>query len=96
MALAGYAVELLFGALGIIPTDRNVAAITEGPSLSYTAVLNAVFLVVAAVLVWRFLRTGGPAMLRMMNKPEGDMSGTHGYADHDHGGMAGRGEHTSG
>jgi len=23
----------------------------------------------AAVLVWRFLRTGGPDMLRMMNRP---------------------------
>jgi hypothetical protein len=23
----------------------------------------------AALLVWRFLKTGGPEMLRMMNKP---------------------------
>jgi uncharacterized protein len=23
----------------------------------------------AGLLVWRFLRTGGPAMLRMMNRP---------------------------
>jgi hypothetical protein len=30
-------------------------------------ILNIVFLVLAAVLIARFLRTGGPAMLRMMN-----------------------------
>jgi hypothetical protein len=41
-------------------------------------VLNIVFLVVAAVLVVRFLRTGGPAMLRMMNTPEEEL------AQHDH------------
>ncbi len=30
MAAAGYVVEFLFQALGIIPQDRHVAAITEG------------------------------------------------------------------
>src|SRR5262249_18627673 len=37
MALAGYLVELLFGALGIIPTNRTVSAIAEGPTLNYTS-----------------------------------------------------------
>jgi hypothetical protein len=32
---------------------------------------------VAVVLVVRFLRTGGPAMLRMMNVPEGAMEHAH-------------------
>jgi uncharacterized membrane protein YraQ (UPF0718 family) len=67
MAAAGYVVEVLFGALGIVPTQRDIAVFTTGPSLNYTTVLNVLFLVLAAVLVWRFLRTGGPAMLRMMN-----------------------------
>ena len=71
MAAAGYVIEVVFGALGIIPTDRNVARITEGISFNYTTVLNVVFLVLATVLVWRFLRTGGPAMLRMMSTPAG-------------------------
>ncbi len=75
MAAAGYFIELLFGALGIIPTDRTVAAISEGPSLNYTAVLNVTFLVLALLLVIRFLRTGGPAMLRMMNAPASEMDG---------------------
>jgi uncharacterized membrane protein YraQ (UPF0718 family) len=70
MAGAGYVIELLFGALGIIPTNRNVTAIGQAPGLNYTSALNLVFLVMAAMLVVRFLRTGGPAMLRMMNVPE--------------------------
>jgi uncharacterized membrane protein YraQ (UPF0718 family) len=73
MAAAGYFIELLFGALGIIPTNRTVSAIAEGPHLNYTAVLNIIFLILAVVLVVRFLRTGGPAMLRMMNQPESTM-----------------------
>ena len=48
MAAAGYVVEIVFGALGIIPTDRAVSVITAGPSLNYTSVLNVIFLVVAA------------------------------------------------
>jgi hypothetical protein len=35
---------------------------------NYTTVLNIIFLAVAAVLVWRFLSTGGLPMLRAMNK----------------------------
>jgi uncharacterized protein len=79
MALAGYLVEALFGALGIIPTNRNVAAISEGPTWNYTTALNIVFLAIAAVLVVRFLRTGGVMMLRMMNSSE-DV----GAMDHEH------------
>jgi uncharacterized membrane protein YraQ (UPF0718 family) len=85
MAAAGYIVEIVFGALGIIPTNRTVGAIGTGPSWNYTAVLNIIFLTIAAALVVRFLRTGGPAMLRMMNTPEDEM------AHHDHG-MAGMGD----
>ncbi len=74
MAIAGYIVEILFEALGIIPQNRNVVAIREGIQWNYTTVLNIIFLVVAAVLVIRFIRTGGPAMLRMMNKSAHDTS----------------------
>jgi hypothetical protein len=59
-------VEFLFGVLGITPAQRYLLAFTEGPSLNYTSVLNVVFLVLAAVLVWCFFRTGGRDMLRMM------------------------------
>ena len=70
MVAAGYVVEFLFAALGIIPENRNVAAITEGLQWNYTTGLNIIFLVLAAVLVIRFIRTGGISMLRMMNMSE--------------------------
>src|SRR2546428_5345423 len=78
MAAAGYSVEFLFQALGIIPQDHHVAAITEGVQWNYTSILNIVFLLLAAILVIRFIRTGGIPMLRMMNTPEQEMSHHHG------------------
>jgi uncharacterized membrane protein YraQ (UPF0718 family) len=74
MAAAGYIVEFLFEALGIIPQDRNVVAFTEGVHWNYTSILNIIFLILAAILVIRFIRTGGLPMLRMMNTPEKGMS----------------------
>jgi hypothetical protein len=38
-----------------------------GDALSFG--LNLLFLALAALLVWRFVRTGGLPMLRMMTKP---------------------------
>ncbi len=74
MVAAGYVVEFLFEALGIIPTNRNVVTITQGVQWNYTSILNIIFLVLAAILVIRFIRTGGLPMLRMMSKPEHDMA----------------------
>ena len=74
MAAVGYIVEFLFEALGLIPSDRNVVIITEGIQWNYTSILNIVFLVLAAVLVVRFIRTGGLPMLRMMSKPAHEMA----------------------
>jgi hypothetical protein len=68
MVLAGIVVEVLFGVLGLIPDERNAKVVEATVSWNYTTVLNVVFLVVAGVLVIRFLRTGGPAMLRMMDR----------------------------
>lgn len=64
--VAGYAVELLFGALGWIPDQRQAQLPTEGITWNYTTWLNIVFLVLGAALVVRFVRTGGLPMLRMM------------------------------
>ena len=36
---------------------------------NYTTVLNIIFSIFAAVLVWRFVRTGALPMPRTMNKP---------------------------
>ena len=67
MAGAGYIVELLFGAAGLVPRHRGAQVLQASVQWNYTTVLNILFLAVAAVLVWRFLRTGGPKMLRMMS-----------------------------
>jgi uncharacterized membrane protein YraQ (UPF0718 family) len=71
MAAAGYVVELVFGALGIIPTNRTVTAVTESPTWNYTTVLDIIFIALSVMLVVRFLRTGGLTMLKMMNRPAG-------------------------
>ncbi|MER7584378.1 permease [Kitasatospora sp. NPDC097691] len=66
MVLAGYAVEVLFGALGLIPDNRDVEIPMSGVQWNYTTWLNIAFLLLAAALLIRFFRTGGAAMLRMM------------------------------
>ena len=69
MAGAALIVELIFGALGLIPSQRNARVVEASVTWNYTTFLNIIFLVLAVLLVWRFLKTGGPAMLRMMNRP---------------------------
>src|SRR3989442_3039447 len=66
MALAGLLIGLLFKLLGIVPAHHAGIAVQTGPMLNYTSVLNVIFLGVMALLGWRFLRTGGLEMLRMM------------------------------
>jgi uncharacterized membrane protein YraQ (UPF0718 family) len=66
MVIAGYIVELAFGGLGLIPDQADAKIPMEGVSWNYTTWLNIVFLLLAAVLLVRFWRTGGPSMLRMM------------------------------
>jgi uncharacterized membrane protein YraQ (UPF0718 family) len=85
MAAASLAVEFLFGSLHLIPQQRKAQIIEEAIRWDYTTILNIVFIAFAMLLVIRFLRTGGPAMLRMMSRP-GDHE--HNYAKrvhHDHG-----------
>ena len=69
MALAGLAVELIFKALGLVPGTRQAKVVQASISLNYTTVLNLMFVVLAAILVWRFVTTGGLPMLKMMQKP---------------------------
>jgi hypothetical protein len=82
MSLTALAVEFIFGALRLIPHQRHVQIVAESIRWNYTTALNIVFLALAAMLVIRFLRTGGPAMLRMMSTtdPSRHDHSTH----HDH------------
>jgi hypothetical protein len=71
MTGAALIVELIFGTLGLVPSQRNARVVEASVTWNYTTWLHIVFLVLAAVLVWRFLKTGGPEMLRMMNAQPG-------------------------
>jgi len=66
MALAALLIELLFDLLGLIPSQRSAQIVETSISLNYTTVLNVIFLVIAFLLVVRFLKTGGPKMLAHM------------------------------
>ena len=86
MALAGLVIELLFSALHLVPQQRHAQVVEAHFSWNYTTWLNLVFLAFAAVLLWRFLNTGGPAMLKMMDE-DPEKSGGHGChhdASHEH------------
>ena len=66
MVAAGYVVEALFGLLHLVPHERAARVVEAGITWNYTTFLNLGLLALAAVLVVRFVRTGGVAMLRMM------------------------------
>ena len=80
MAAAGYVVEALFGLLGLIPAQRGAVVLEAHVQWNYTTVLNILALLLSVALIWRFMGTGGPGMLRMMAAPSG--------AGHSHGGHA--------
>ncbi len=92
MVAAGLAVELLFDALGLIPNQRNAKVVEAQVSLNYTTVLNVLFLVLATVLVVRFVRTGGMEMLAHMDEPAEHGHEGHGsHEGHESHGGAGEG-----
>jgi uncharacterized protein len=74
MAVAALIVDLIFGGFALIPSERNALVVEASITWNYTTWLNLAFLILAGLLVWRFLETGGLTMLRMMNRP----------ADHGH------------
>ncbi|WP_406115476.1 permease [Streptomyces sp. NBC_01014] len=79
MVIAGYVTEAVFGGLGIIPSRTSAHIPEQGASWDYTTWLNIAFLLLAAALLTRFLRTGGRDMLRMMGGgPEGAVDGGRG------------------
>lgn len=74
MVGAALIVEFLFQALGLTPAAGGARATATMITLNYTTVLNLLFLALAGILLRRFFKTGGPAMLRMMRMPS-DSSG---------------------
>src|SRR5438067_1669960 len=57
------------GVLGLIPRERNALVAEPSLSLNYTTVLDVAFLILAAALLVRAWRTGGLAMVAMMDQP---------------------------
>ena len=85
MAAAGYVVEVLFGLLHLVPHERAAKVVEASIRWNYTTFLNLAFLALAVVLIVRFVRTGGLAMLRMMGGGPEETPGRHpqpGHADH--------------
>jgi hypothetical protein len=64
MALAGFLIGGAFQLLGLAPTNHHVAVFETQPTWNYTTFLDIAFLVLMAVLGWRFVTTGGIEMLR--------------------------------
>ena len=69
MVVAGYLVQLIFGAAGLVPATRNATVLTAGVTWNYTTYLNIAAIALTLALVWRFLRTDGRMMLKMMGGP---------------------------
>jgi uncharacterized membrane protein YraQ (UPF0718 family) len=91
MVIAGYAVELIFKLLHLVPSQRNASVMEAHISWNYTTWLNIAFLLLAALLLVRFFTSGGLPMLRMMG---GSPATADDHDHHDHRGETGH-PHTS-
>ncbi len=80
MVLAGYAVEFAFDAIGLVPKHRAANVPMSGVGLNANTVLDVIFLILSAIMLRRFMTTGGPKMMAMMS---GD--GGSGHHAHQHG-----------
>jgi uncharacterized membrane protein YraQ (UPF0718 family) len=84
MALAGFIIGELFQLFGLTPAHHFIAVFQTTPSWNYTTFLDIAALALSALLGWRFLRTGGLGMLRMMESPAADHAHMHEHHDHSH------------
>jgi uncharacterized protein len=67
MATAALIVEVVFQFLGLVPEHRRAQIVETAITFNYTTVLNVIFLAIAAFLIVRFLKSGGPKMLAQMD-----------------------------
>ena len=67
MVIAALLVEFIFRTLGLVPSHRSARIVETLISFNYTTVLNIIFLGVAALLLVRFFKTGGPKMMAHMD-----------------------------
>jgi uncharacterized membrane protein YraQ (UPF0718 family) len=72
MVLAGLALEGVFAVLHLTPTRSATGVMAPAFAWDATTWLNLGAIAVAALLGWRFLTTGGPAMLKAMKEAPAD------------------------
>jgi YHS domain-containing protein/uncharacterized membrane protein YraQ (UPF0718 family) len=72
MALAGFLVGGAFQLLGLAPTNHHVTVLETQPTWNYTTFLDIAFLVLMALMAWRFFTTGGMDMLRAHARRPGE------------------------
>ncbi len=74
------------GTLGLTPSQRAATVGEASISWNYTTVLSVAFLLLAALLLWRFFTTGGMDMLRMMggSQPDPHADDSHDETTHAH------------
>ncbi|HEV2035887.1 MAG TPA: permease [Candidatus Dormibacteraeota bacterium] len=72
MALAGFLVGGAFQLFGLAPTNHHVTVFETQPTWNYTTFLDIAFLILMAVMAWRFFTTGGLAMLRAHSRRPGE------------------------
>src|ERR1700730_1955185 len=64
MAVPGFLVGGAFQLLGLAPTNHHVTVFETQPTWNYTTFLDIAFLILMAVMAWRFFTTGGLEMVR--------------------------------
>lgn len=69
MAIAGYLVEILFAVFHLTADVKTAQVLGASISWNYTTFLNIAFLVLATIMLWIFVRSKGPKMLKNMNMP---------------------------
>ena len=87
MVGAALVVEFVFSAMHLVPPQHRAVMMSERIRWNYTSWLDLAFLVVALLLTIRFMRTGGPAMLRMMSSSPArgnQHGGDHHHEAHHH------------
>jgi uncharacterized membrane protein YraQ (UPF0718 family) len=85
MALAGFIIGELFQLFGLTPAHHFIAVFQTAPSWNYNTFLDFAAVGLIALLGWRFLRTGGVEMLRMMESaPAGDHHQHEQHDEHSH------------
>jgi uncharacterized membrane protein YraQ (UPF0718 family) len=83
MVAAGLLIEGLFSLLHLIPTTRHALVLDPHITLNYTSVLNVAFLGLSGMLLARYLKTGGPEMMAMMDSPDGGHCSHESHESHE-------------